>query len=186
MNDPLKGMRRKIANGEMRVLRWPADRDCPVEKGQRFKVQAIEIEIETIQRKLVKGKPPEWHATYIRHEKERYYHLRQAPPVHATHERPEDIDVGKAERARRDGNYTSSRVTAMPEEPESVGPDWRDEMAEKRRLKHKEHRKEVERERRERLIHRRLGEFLKQADDDTHVQIMAQVAKLVEPPDQAA
>ena len=186
MADPLAGMRRKIASGDLRVLRWPADRDCPVEKGQRFKVQAVEIEIETVQRKIVKGKPPEWHATFIRHEKERINLLRQSPPVHATHEKPEDIDIGMAERARRDGNYTSSRVSAVPDEPESVGPDWKDEMAEVRRLRHKEHRNEIERERRERLLHRRLGEALKAADDNEHVEILAAVAKLVEPPDQAA
>jgi len=186
MSDPLKGMRRAIAQGKMRVLRWPADQDCPVEKGERFKVQSIEIEIESIQRKIVKGKPPEWHATYIRHEKDRHYYLRQAPPVHATHEKDQDLDADMAERARKDGHYTSSRLTAVPDEPETVGPDWKDPGAERRRLRHKEHRKEVERERRERLLHRRLGEALKAADDDTHVMILAQVSKLVEPPDQAA
>ena len=186
VNDPLKGMRRKIANGDIRVLRWPADQPCPVENGDRFKVQGIEIEIHSIKRHIAPGKPVEWHATFIRHEQERISLLRQSPPVHASHDRPEDVTVSMSERARRDGQYTSSRVAAMPDEPESVGPDWKDEMAEKRRLKHKEHRKEVERERRERLLHRRLGEFLKQADDNTHVEIMAQVAKLVEPPDQAA
>jgi hypothetical protein len=186
MSDPLKGMRRAIAQGKMRVLRWPADQDCPVEKGERFKVQSIEIEIDSIQRKIVKGKPPEWHATYVRHEKDRHYYLRQAPPVHATHEKDQDLDADMAERARKDGHYTSSRLTAVPDEPETVGPDWKDPGAEKRRLRHKEHRNEVERERRERLLHRRLGEALKAADDDTHVMILAQVSKLVEPPDQAA
>ena len=186
MSDPLKGMRRKIANGEIKVLRWPADHDCPVEKGQKFEVQGLTIEIETIQRKIVKGKPAEWHVTYIRHEPDRVYLLRQAPPVHETHEKPEDVTVSGAERARRDGHYTSSRITAVPEEPESVGPDWQDKDAEKRRLRHKEERKEVERARRERLLHRRLGEALKAADDNEHVKILAEVARLVDPPDQAA
>jgi len=186
MADPLAGMRRKIASGDLKVLRWPGDRECPVEKGQRFTVQAVEIEIETVQRKIVKGKPPEWHATFIRHEKDRIYLLRQAPPVHATHEKPEEVSGSMAENARRDGNYTSSRVSAVPDEPETVGPDWKDQNAEVRRLRHKEHRNEIERERRERLLHRRLGEALKAADDNEHVEILAAVAKLVEPPDQAA
>ena len=186
MKDPLAGMRRKIASGDLKVLRWPADRECPVEKGQRFKVQAVEIEIESVQRKIVKGKPVEWHATFIRHEKDRVFLLRQAPPVHATHETLDDISVSKAERARRDGNYTSSRVSAVPDEPESVGPDWKDDMAEKRRLRHQQERREVERKRAENLLHRKLGEVLKAADDDQHVHILAQVAKLVDPPDQAA
>ena len=179
MTDPLQGMRRAIAQGKMRVLRWPADRECPVDKGQRFKVQSIEIEIETIQRKIVKGKPPEWHATYIRIEKDRVHLLRQAPPVHATHEKDNNLDNGLAEQARRDGNYTSSHLTAVPQEPETVGPDWKDPNAEKRKLRHKEHRQEVERERRERLLHRRLGEALKEADDQTHVELLAAGSKLV-------
>ena len=186
MNDPLKGMRRKIANGEVKVLRWPADQPCPVQNGDRFKVQGIEIEIHSVKRHIAPGKPVEWHATFIRHEKDRVYLLRQAPPVHATHETLEDISVSKAERARRDGNYTSSRVSAVPDEPESVGPDWKDDMAEKRRLRHQQERREVERKRAENLLHRKLGEVLKAADDDQHVHILAQVAKLVDPPDQAA
>ena len=186
MSDPLKGMRRKIANGEIKVLRWPADQPCPVKNGDRFKVQGIEIEIHSVNRHIAPGKPVEWHATFIRHEKDRVYLLRQAPPVHATHETLDDISVSKAERARRDGNYTSSRVSAVPDEPESVGPDWKDQMAERRRLRHQEQRREVERKRAENLLHRKLGEVLKAADDDEHVKILAQMAKLVDPPDQAA
>ena len=195
MNDPLRGMRRAIAQGKVRVLRWPADEECPVKKGERYKVQAIEIEIETIQRKIVKGKPPEWHATYVRIERDRVHLLRQAPPVHATHERDLDLDADLAERARRDGQYTSSRLTAVPDEPESVGPDWKDPDSEKRRLRHKEHRADQEKERRLRLLQRRLDYAVKNAaGPDEEMAIMAGVAKLidpelggtVEPPNQAA
>ncbi len=77
MSDPLKGMRRKIANGEVKVLRWPAEHPCPVENGDRFKVQGIEIEIHSVNRHIAPGKPVEWHATFVRHEKDRVYLLRQ-------------------------------------------------------------------------------------------------------------
>lgn len=186
MADPLAGMRKKIASGEIRVLRWPGDRDCPVQNGQRFQVQGVEIEIHSIKRHIAAGKPVEWHATFIRHEKDRVYLLRQAPPVHATHEKPDEVSGSLAERARRDGNYTSSRVSAVPDEPETVGPDWKDQNAEVRRLRHKEHRSQIERERRELIAKRRLGEALQAADDNQHLEILAAVAKLVEPPDQAA
>ena len=136
--DPLKGKRKKIASGEMRVLIWPADGPCPVEKGQRFKVMGIVIQIHSIERRIQAGKPVQWHATYIRHEPDRVYLVRQSQPTRATHEKPGDVTLDMAERARRDGNYTSSRVAAMPMEPESVGPDWKDKDKSKRELDRQE------------------------------------------------
>jgi hypothetical protein len=195
VSDPLKGLRRSIAEGKVKVLIWPADQECPVQKGQRFKIQSIEIEIETVQRKIVKGRAPEWHATFVRHEPDRVYLLRQAPPVHATHEQDHDLDSSMAERARRDGQYTSSRLTAVPNEPETVGPDWKDPNAEKRRLRHKEDRATQEKERRLRLLQRRLDYAIKNAaNPEEEMAIMAGVAKLIdpdlagtaEPPNQAA
>lgn len=122
-------MRRDIAERKLQVLRWPADGPCPVEKGERFKVLGFVIEIETIQRKLIPGKPAEYHVTFIRHEPDRVYLLRQGKPVNADQKKDVDIDLPAAERARRDGEYTASRVSAMQMEPESVGPEWKDKHA---------------------------------------------------------
>lgn len=135
LKDPLAGMRRDIAHGKLKVLRWPADKPCPVEKGDRFEVLGLVIEIHTLERKFAAGKPPEWHATFIRHEPDKVYLVRQAPPVHAGSEQDADLDLSAEERARRDGNYTSSRVAAMPMEPESVGPDWKDKHQSERELR---------------------------------------------------
>jgi hypothetical protein len=149
-------MRKRIYSGEIKVLRWPGDSECPVQKRQRFKVQGIIIEIDTIQRKIVKGKPPEWHATFIRHERDRVYLMRQSLPVQATHERPEDVTLDMAERARRDGNYTSSPVVAIPQEPETVGPDWKDKKRLERERARQEALKQIRRKKYERDTSRRV------------------------------
>ena len=186
MNDPLKGMRRKIANGDMRVLRWPADRDCPVEKGQRFKVMGIVIQIHSIERRIQAGKPVQWHATYIRHEPDRVYLVRQSQPARATHEKPEDVTLDMAERARRDGNYTSSRVAAMPMEPESVGPDWKDKRRLERERQRQEAMKQIRRKKYERDTSRRVKIAVEQkfkelnAKDCDYMPLVAEIYEILD------
>jgi hypothetical protein len=175
MKDPLAGMRRAIAERKLKVLRWPADKDCPVEKGQMFEVGSIKIEIETINRKLLPGKQAEWHVTFIRHEPDRYYFLRQAPPVHAGSEKDLDLDLSATERARRDGSYTSSKVAASPGEPETVGPDWEDPNSAERELWRHDARREIERKRMEQEAKSRLGRLLRGSTPEQAQVILAQV-----------
>lgn len=141
MSDPLVGYREGINDGNVRRLIWPADRPCPVEVGQRFRLRSCEIEIESVQRRIVKGRAPEWQATFIRHETESVYLLRRTPPTHTGSEQDARLNLSQTERARRDGNYTSSRVAAVPAEPESVGPDWHDRDATARELERQNDRK---------------------------------------------
>lgn len=127
MNDWLTpGLKRSIAHGETRRLTWPASQPCPVEKGDRFPIRKwLTIEIEKISRRIPKGKPAEWHAEFIRHEADRPQLLRRTPaglPL-----QPHEMaGLTEIERARRDGNYTTSPGLALIDEPESVGPDWVD------------------------------------------------------------
>ena len=181
--DPLKGKRKKIANGEMRVLIWPADRPCPVKKGQRFKVMGIVIQIHSIERRIQAGKPVQWHATYVRHEPDRVYLVRQSQPTRATHEKPEDVTLDMAERARRDGNYTSSRVAAMPMEPESVGPDWKDKKRLERERERQRALREMRRKKYERDTSRRVKIAVEQKFKHLHAQdvdFMPLVAEIYE------
>lgn len=58
--------------------------------------------------------------------------LRSAPPAHADHEEITDLDAFAIKRAAAESAYTSSEYAAMPNEPESVGPDWEDKGRAKR------------------------------------------------------
>lgn len=178
MADPLAGFRKSIAEGKVKVLRWPADEECPVEKGQRYKIRGVEIEIESIKRKINKGQPAEWHVTFIRHEPDRVFLLRQAPPVHAGSEKDRDIDLNATERARRDGSYTSSRVSAVPHEPESVGPEWSDPNAAQREEWRRMARAQVEKERQDHHAKSRLLRLLAFAPPETHQQLLAGIIAL--------
>lgn len=155
-------MRRDIAERKLQVLRWPADGPCPVKKGERFKILGFVIEIETIQRKLIPGKPAEYHVTFIRHEPDRVYLLRQGKPVNADQKKDVDIDLPATERARRDGEYTASRVSALHMEPESVGPDWFDYKRAKRERDHQNDLKEMKRRKYHNDSRRRLKLALEQ------------------------
>ena len=177
-------MRRDIAERKLKVLRWPAEGPCPVEKGQRFEIRGVIIEIETINRKIVKGAPAEWHATFVRHEPDRVHLLRQAPPVHAGSEKDLDLDISAEERARRDGNYTSSRVSAMPMEPESVGPEWQDPKAAEREVMRHEARKEIERQRMEQAAKSRLNRLLRGLPPDQAQHMLIQIEALCEQAEQ--
>jgi hypothetical protein len=149
-SDPLAGYRRQINERKVAVLRFPASKPCPVEPGQHHSLQSCVIEIESVHRKIIKGKEAEWHVTFIRHEQDKVNLLRQSPPVHASSEQDANLDLSKAERARRDGNYTGTTYSAMPHEPESVGPDWEDKRAAERELQRQEERRARMTEARER------------------------------------
>ena len=180
MKDPLAGMRLGIAERKIKVLRWPADVPCPVKKGDRFEIRGVVIQIESINRKIVKGAPAEWHATFIRHEPDRVHLLRQAPPVHAGSEKDLDLDISAEERARRDGNYTSSRVSAMPMEPESVGPEWEDPRAAEKELMRQTARKDIERQRMEQAAKSRLNRVLRGLPPEQAQHMLAQIEALCE------
>lgn len=150
MSDPLAGYRKQINERKVAVLRFPASKPCPVEAGERYPHQSCVIEIESVHRKIIKGKEAEWHVTFIRHEQDKINLLRQSPPVHASSEQDANLDLSKAERARRDGNYTGTTYSAMPNEPESVGPDWQDKRAPERELQRQEERRARMTEARER------------------------------------
>lgn len=132
MKDPLAGKRKAIARKDVTVLIWPAVNSkgellpAPVAKGERYEVHGVpEILIESCNRKLPAGKPPEWHATFVRLEVDRPQLLRRVPSgLPSSADRADGrSDV---ERARVESAYTSSARLALVDEPESVGPDWKD------------------------------------------------------------
>lgn len=157
-----------------------------MEKGQRFKVMGIVIQIHSIERRITAGKPVEWHATYVRHEPDRVYLMRQAPPAQATNEKPEDVTLDMAERARRDGNYTSSRVAAMPMEPESVGPDWKDKKRLEREQLRQEALRQIRRKKYQRDTSRRVKIAVEQkfkelnARDCDYMPLVAEIYEILE------
>jgi len=132
VRDPLLGMRRRIARKEVSVLIWPAvggDGEllpAPVKRGERFAVHGVPvIQIESCNRKLPAGKPAEWHASFVRLEVDRPQLLRRVPSgLPSAHDKSDGLS--DIERARVEGNYTSSARMALVDEPESVGPDWKD------------------------------------------------------------
>jgi len=157
MKDPLAGKRTAINDRTMKTIIWPAMDDegrtvpCPVAKGDRFTLRSCVIEIETISRSL-RGGVAEWHARFIRHERERVYLLRFTPPTRPPSEDDSHLGLSQEERAKREGMYTSSRHSASPHEPESVGPDWKDTRKAERELERQDARKarlDVERQDRE-------------------------------------
>lgn len=141
MADPLAGLRDKINNGDVSVLRFPANRDCPVAKGDTFELRSCSIVIESVNRKLPAGKPAEWHVQFVRLDVDRPQLLRRVPSGLPT---PHDKHDGLSaiERARRESAYTSSPQQALDREPESVGPDWKDPGVTERKKRHLEAMKE--------------------------------------------
>lgn len=140
MKDPLAGKRKAIARKETAVLIWPAVGEegvllpAPVSKGERFAVHGVPmIQIESCNRKLPAGKPAEWHATFVRLEVDRPQLLRRVPSGLPS---SSDMADGRTdiERARVESAYTSSARMAIVDEPESVGPDWKDGKAAERDL----------------------------------------------------
>lgn len=148
MKDPLAGKRTAINNRDISVLIWPAVDDqgrslpCPVAKGDRFKIRSVEIEIENPTRKLPKGRKAEWHATFVRHERDRPQLLRRVPS--GIPDGPDHV-AGRSEqeRARVESAYTSSPRQALVDEPESVGPDWKDHGVAEREKRRQDDRREV-------------------------------------------
>ena len=134
MADPLAGLRDKINNGDIAVLRFPAAKDCPVAKGDTFELRSCSIVIESVNRKLPAGKPAEWHVQFVRLDVDRPQLLRRVPSGLPTpHDRHDGLSA--IERARRESAYTSSPKQALVDEPESVGPDWKDPGAAARETK---------------------------------------------------
>ena len=188
MKDPLAGKRRDIMARKVKVLIWPAVDDngfmlgCPVEKGQRFDVSGVPvIEIERVTRKLPAGRKAEWHATFIRHEVDRPQLLRRVPSGLPSSDR-EHVGLSDVEKARVDGNYTSSLALSVGrEEPESVGPDWEDmgvaERAKNRIEARSELRAEEEAERANRQVRAELGRVLKGLTPENKLALLAQIQR---------
>ena len=115
-----------------RILQWPHAGKCPVEVGDRFELQSCVIEITRVRESLKAGADPLWIAEFTRHEEEKVFLLRSAPPAHADHEEQTDLDAAAIKKAAAESAYTSSQHGALPNEPESVGPDWEDKGRAKR------------------------------------------------------
>lgn len=175
MTDPLAGKRTAIADGKLQVLRWPADRPCPVNTGDRYPLRGgITIEIERVTRKLIKGKGAEWHAVFIRHEQDRVYLLRRTPSGMPSGYGEQD-GLTDIERARREGNYTSSQQQALHREPESVGPDWKDPGVAEREQRRMEARAMEEAVRREEAIRRALGRVTAGLTIEQRLHLLGQI-----------
>lgn len=141
MTDPLAGQRRAINARTARILTWPHDAGCPVKVGDRFKLASCEVEITRVKESIKPGRDPLWVAEFTRHEQERTYFLRAAPPAHADGEEDTRLDAASIKKAGVESAYTSSPVAAIQNEPESVGPDWEDKGMAERELRRQEERK---------------------------------------------
>ncbi len=97
-----------------------------MEVGERFTLQSCVIEITRVRESLKAGADPLWIAEFTRHEQEKVFLLRSAPPAHADHEEQTELDAAAIKKAAAESAYTSSQHGALPNEPESVGPDWED------------------------------------------------------------
>lgn len=180
MTDPLAGYRNEIANREVQMLRYPAARQCPVNKGDRFEIRGwLTIEIDRVVRKLIKGRPAEWHVTWIRHEKDRPQLLRFTPPTRAPRQADSYIGLSERERARREGNYTTSSHAASPHEPESVGPDWEDPGKMRREIDRQSARRELEIERQEQAARRELGRLMRGLTIDQREEMLRDLCQLM-------
>ena len=120
-----------------RILQWPHGDSCPVRVGERFELQSCVIEITRVRESLKaadeEGRPRSlWIAEFTRHEEEKVFLLRSAPPAHADQEEQTDLDAAAIKKAAAESAYTSSQHGALPNEPESVGPDWEDKGRAKR------------------------------------------------------
>lgn len=173
-------LKRSIAHGETRRLTWPANKPCPVEKGDRFEIRKwLTIEIEKISRRIPKGKPAEWQAEFIRHEADRPQLLRRTPsglPL-----QPHEMTgLTEIERARRDGNYTSAPGLALIDEPESVGPDWHDPGVAEREQTRQQAREDQEMERQLRDARRRLTDLTRGLDPAGQQHLLTELIRVIE------
>ena len=175
MTDPLKGQRRAVLSGEINVFRWPHKGPCPVSVGNRFPVGHIEVEITRVKESLKAGRLPLWIAEFTRIEPDTVHLLRSAPPVHDDGAEQHDLDDREIRKAAAASAYTSSPYAAVPNEPESVGPDWEDKKRGERELKRQGDRRQLkaEREAREasRMVRARVKEVVAGAkgEDLTHM-----------------
>ena len=131
-----------------RVLQWPHGDSCPVRVGERFELQSCVIEITRVRESLKaadeEGRPRSlWIAEFTRHEQEKVFLLRSAPPAHADHEEQTDLDAAAIKKAAAESAYTSSQHGALPNEPESVGPDWEDKHKAEREAKRQAERRKA-------------------------------------------
>ena len=141
MTDPLKGQRRAVLSGEINVFRWPHKGPCPVSVGNRFPVGHIEVEITRVKESLKAGRLPLWIAEFTRIEPDTVHLLRSAPPAHDDGAEQHDLDDREIRKAAAASAYTSSPYAAVPNEPESVGPDWEDKKRGERELERQQVRK---------------------------------------------
>jgi hypothetical protein len=141
MSDPLKGQRRAVLSGEINVFRWPHKGPCPVSVGNRFPVGHIEVEITRVKESLKAGRLPLWIAEFTRIEPDTVHLLRSAPPAHDDGAEQHDLDDREIRKAAAASAYTSSPYAAVPNEPESVGPDWEDKKRGERELERQQVRK---------------------------------------------
>lgn len=177
-------LKRTIAHFETRHLTWPANQPCPVTKGDRYQIRNwLTIEIDQITRRIPKNKPAIWHVEFIRHETDRPQLLRRTPaglPL-----QPHELaGYGEIERARRDGNYTTAPGLALIDEPESVGPDWKDHRVAERRQQHAtdraEQRAEDDLKRQRRAARAALDRRLAGLTPEHQQQLLAEIIRLCE------
>lgn len=145
--------------------------------GERFELQSCVIEITRVRESLKAadedGRPRSlWIAEFTRHEEEKPMLLRSSPPAHADHEEVTDLDAFAIKRAAAESAYTSSEFAAMPNEPESVGPDWVDAGKAEREAKRQEAQMEVQQQRQAQAAKSRLNRLLAGAKTPEQTQLL--------------
>lgn len=125
--DPLAGHRTRIAaavRGGATLFTLPApDKEPPVRKGELYHLACGRVEVDSVARRIVAGRPAEWQITFTRHLVDRLYFLRSTVPGADPDELVKAPTSGDIEHARIDGNYrTEPEVDGDP--LACVPPEW--------------------------------------------------------------
>ncbi len=149
--DPFAGCRKytsDLVRGGAKMIVFPApgkDPVCPVSKGEIYHLPGERIQVDTVTRKVMKGREAEWHIGYIRLARDRVLLLRQTVPGPRPYETAKEPTADEIERARIDGNYTSSyeKSDGGTDAGEAVPIDWEDRGLDDRRARARKDRAEI-------------------------------------------
>lgn len=186
-DDPFLGRRRATADqvrdgAKVIVFAAPGNNPvCPVRKGEIYHLPSGRIQIDTFTRKVIKGREAEWHIEFIRLERDRVLLLRQTVPGPRPYETAKEPTAEEIERARLDGNYTSShdQSDGGTDAGEAVPTDWDDKGAAERRDRARRERAEIrgeeDRRREKRAAKAKIDEAYAALSDEGKLKLVERI-----------
>lgn len=183
--DPLAGHRSRVAK-DLRdgkgILIFQGE--CPVRKGELFHVGGVQIVIEKVAVKVNKRSERVFEVHLLQRATDRVYLLRQTVPAARPGELVGDGATAEdAERARIDGNYTSSAAQSDAADGgtdagEAVPPGWIDKGTAARELHRQRAQRQTQNERQIQAAKSRINRLLKTADPGKVESILADLDAL--------